>query len=553
MRSVGSRVLVPALLGALLLSACSGTKGQPAGGTPQSGEAGAAPAAPAKKVQGSIVFSGSGDPVNFNPILSSDTSSSWVKDRVYSGLVTIDPGLNVVGDLATEWSSSGDGMTWTFKLRDGVKFHDGKPLTAEDVAYTYNAIKDPGYSGPRTSDFASLNRVEVVDPLTVKFIMNEPFAPMLSSLTYGILPKHLYADKPVAEMKDNPYNRKPIGSGPWKFGEWVSGQYIVLTRNDDFYGEGPYIPEVRLKFVQDTNVAVAQLEAGEIDLLVLPGKDQKRITTDYQQPFDFYKYDRLSFEYLSFNHTVPGLNEKAVRQAFAYAIDREKIISDLLEGQGFIMDGPLPPASWAYEPNLPQYRFNQQKAIEGLEKAGYAKGADGVYAKDGRRLSFTLITNTGNPTREAMALLIQKAMKDVGVEIKTEFIEWSVMLEKHLWVGNNELFISGFSLDIDPDGFSFFHSSQAEKNEQGRFKGFNRAQYKNPEIDRLLEAGRREMDVAVRKQIYSDYQKLVADDVPWLFLSSPKSTAAVKKQFKGVESSPLGLMEFHRWYVEDVQ
>lgn len=548
-----SLLLAIALILSLVLSACSGgsSKGttEPTGNdnsttdnTPSKTED------PGPKIQGKLIYASSGDPVNFNPILQSDTTSGWVVDRVFSGLIDIDENLNVVGDIATEWSSSDDGLEWTFKLRDDVTFHDGKPVTAEDVAYTYNSIKDKGYTGPRSSNFQSLDRVEVIDPHTVKFILNEPFSPLLTSLGYGILPKHLYADKPVAEMKDNPANRKPIGSGPWKFGEWVTGQYIVLERNDDYYAEGPYIPEVRLTFVQDTNVQVAKLEAGEIDVMSLPSKDISRITTDYKDQFNFYNYQGLSFDYVAFNTTHPLLKDKAVRQAIAYAVNRQQIVDDILEGKAVVMSGPLPPASWAYEPNVTKYNYDPKKSQALLEEAGFTKGSDGVYQKDGQRLSFTLITNSGNTDRESMVLFIQKALKDVGIEIKTEFIEWSVFLEKYLWVGNFDMFLSGFSLGVDPDQFSMFHSSMAEKNEQGRFKGFNRAQFRNAEVDRVLEEGRREFDKEKRKAIYSEYQKLISEEIPWMYLTNRKSTTAIKPYIKGVVESPLGPTKSRVWY-----
>lgn len=536
---------------ALALSACSGgTKpsGDPAPGTDKATGDKTEP-----KIGGQLVYSATGDPVNFNPILQSDTTSDWVVKRVFSRLFLIDETLNVEPDLVTEQSSSPDGLQWTFKLRTDVKFHDGKPLTAEDVAYTYNSIKDKGYTGPRTSDFAALDKVEVLDPSTVKFILKEPYSPLLTSLTYGILPKHLYADKPVAEMKDNPANRKPIGSGPWTFGEWATGQYIALNRNDDYYGKGPYLPEVRMKFVQDSNVAVAQLEAGELDYLGLPAKEVKRITTSQAGNFNFSKYQDLSFEYLGFNMTKDGLKDAAVRHAFGYAIDRQKIVSDILENEAELMHAPIPPASWAYEPNVTKYGYDVKKAQEELEKAGYQKGSDGVYAKDGKRLSFTLITNSGNTTRESMALLVQTSMKDVGIEIKIEFIEWSVFLEKYLWVGNFDMMISGFSLGVDPDQYDLFHSSQAEKNDKGRFVGFNRSQFKNTEIDQLLEEGRREGDKEKRKAIYSQYQKLYSQEIPWLILFNRKSTAAIKKNITGVVESPQGPIKSQLWYASDVQ
>lgn len=537
-------LVVPVMLTALAVSACAA--GKPAAGPEQGG----GPSVRMEpKVQGSLVYSTSDSPVNFNPILFTDQASSWVIERVFSSLIQINEKLEPVPDLAVSWTASADGRQWTITLRKDVKFHDGQPLTADDVAYTYNAFKDKGYTGVRAAQFKWLDRVEAVDPSTVRFVLNQPYAPILTYLTYGILPKHLYDAQPVAEMKNNPANRKPVGSGPWKFGEWVSGQYVSLVRNDAYYGQGPYIPDVRLKFVPDSNVALAQLEAGELDVVQLPAREVKRIMSTYADRFNFYKYEGMAFTYLCFNLTKPGLGDKAVRQAMAFALDRQKMISDILEGEGILEDAPMPPASWAYtSKGVTSYSYNPAKSVDILEKAGYRKGNDGIYAKDGTRLSYTLIVQTGNPVYESLALVIQKELKDIGIEVKPEFIESSVMLTKYVYLGNFEIFLNALSVGVDPDPYSFFHSSQAQKNAQGQFVGFNRAQYSNPEMDRLLDSGRLESDQAKRKEIYARYQQIISDEIPWLVLYSPKVTFAVNKKVQGVIAGPMGPIRSWLWY-----
>ncbi|HEY3365050.1 MAG TPA: peptide-binding protein [Symbiobacteriaceae bacterium] len=541
-----SWLIVASLVVMLLVSACTGAN-PTTGGT----SAGPAGEKAAPQVQGNLVYASSDNPVSFNPILLTDSASYWVAERVFSSLVNINVKLEPVGDLAIDWTASPDGLQWTFRLRKDVKFHDGQPFTAEDVAFTYNTIKDKTYTGPYGAAFKWLDRVEVVDPYTAKFILKESYAPFITTMTFGILPKHLYDAKPVAEMKDNPANRKPVGTGPWKFGEWVPGQYIALTRNDSYYAEGPYIPDVRLKFVADSNVSVAQLEAGEIGAMLVPSKDVKRITSTYADKLSFYKYEGTSFEYICFNLTRPGLMDKAVRHAIAYAVDRQKMVTDILEGEAVVMDTTMAPGSWAYTTQgVTHYTADPKKSMAILEQAGYVLGTDGIYSKDGKRLSFTLITNAGHTAHESVALLIQKELKDVGIEIKTDFIENSVMLDKYVYPGNFDLFLSNFGSGIDPDQYSFFHSSQAQKNAQGRFVGYNRASYSNPEVDRLLEDGRKEPDKAKRAAIYARYQQIIADDIPWLVLYSPKNTYAVKKQVKGVISGPIGPLLPRVWYSE---
>jgi len=529
----------------LLVSACTG------GATPAAKSTTATPAPEAPKtpkVQGRLTWSGIGEPINFNPILQADTNSAWVAQRVFSGLVEINEKLEVAPDIAKEWSASPDGLQWTFKLRDNVKFHDGKPLTAEDVAFTYNAIKDKGYTGPRSGDFAALERVEVVDPLTVKFILKESFAPFLSNLTYGILPKHLYDAKPVAEMKENPANRKPVGTGAWKLGEWVPGQYLTLVRNDHFYGEGPYIPEMILKFVQDGNVATAKLEAGEFDIGAIPPTSVKRFQEKLSDQFNFFPYQGTGFEYLAFNTTKPGLKDKAVRQAIAYALDRSKIVSDILEGQGVVLNAPVPPASWAYTEAPLRFTFDPAQSTKLLEGAGYVKGADGIYAKGGERLSYSITTNTGSPVRESECLFIQKALKDIGIEIKVNLVELATFQGKAMPTGAFDMVLNRLNLNVDPDPYTYFHTSQGQKNAKGTFVGFNISQYSNPEIDKLLEDGRKTVDQAKRKEIYGKYQQIISEEIPWLVMFNYKSTYAIKKHVQGVVTSPIGPTKGRLWY-----
>ncbi len=516
--------------------------GEPAGpadpGTPQFG--------------GQLVYASAGDPVNFNPILQSDTTSGWVTARVYSGLVRTGPDLQPTPEVALHWETCDDGLEWTFYLRDDVYFHDGEQLTAHDVAFTFNAIKDPDYTGPRANVFRSLERAEAVSDFEVKFYLNEPFAPMITSLTYGILPAHLYEDESISAMPENPYNRNPVGAGPYTFDRWDVGQHIVLQANPDYFGEGPYIETQVLKFVQDADVAMAALEAGEIDYLGLQAKDYTRIEETYPDRFDLYDYEPLSFTYICLNTERTGLDDARVRRAISMAVDREAIVADVLEGYAYPMYSSHPRASWVYTDEgvfVPERDLAVARAL--LEEAGFTRGSDGIYEKDGERLSFTVLTNSGNLTREAISLIVQANLRLIGIEIKPEYVEWSVFLENHCWTGNFDMFISGFRLGVDPDQFSFFHSSQCEKNELGRFVGFNRASYANPVVDDLLERGRAQMDRETRLEIYQEFQRVISHEQPWIWLYSPQSRTAIDNKIRNVIESPQGPIWSWHWYIAE--
>jgi peptide/nickel transport system substrate-binding protein len=536
------------LAGTLLLSAC-GPKAPSAAPAPQ-GESTAQQQSAGP--HGEIVEALVNNPVQFNPILTSDLIGIGITNRIFSGLVQISAKMEVQPDIATKWSTSPNGLEWTFELRKDVKWHDGQPLTAEDVAYTYNAIKDKGYTGTKASAFTSLEKATVVDPYTVKFTLKEPFAPFLTSLNMGILPKHLFDKEPVAKMKENPLNRKPVGNGPWKFKEWKEGEYIILEANPDYYVKGqPKIARIRYKFVPDTNVATAQFEAGQIDYYAVPGKDVDRLKKALGDKVKSTTATTLGFNYLGFNHARFALNEKPVRQAIAYAVNRQQIVDNVMGGQAVVVHTDTPPTSAWYNPDVPKYAYDSAKAVKLLEDAGFKKGPDGLMARDGKKLQYTLMYSAGLATRDAMAQLIQANLKEIGIGLELKPTETSVFLEKYVWFGDFDMMLNSFTLGVDPDMHVRYHSSQAQKTDKGRFVGFNRINYINPKVDQLIEAGRKETDPAKRRPIYNDLQSILADDLPVLYLYTTKENEMIKSKFSGMVQGYSGFMFSHQWDVAE--
>lgn len=552
-RFVKSRLAVSAVFlsaAMMVLSAC-GPKAPTTAPVP--GDTGGAntaqqPAGP----RGELVEVLVNNPVQFNPILTSDLIGNGIVARVFSGLVRIGPKMEVEPDIATAWKTSSDGLEWTFELRKDVKWHDGQPLTAEDVAYTYNAIKDKEYSGTKASTFASLEMATVVDPHTVKFTLKEPFAPFLSALSMGILPKHLFGTEPVSKMKDNPLNRKPIGNGPWKFTEWREGEYIILEANPDFYVKGePKIARIRYKFVPDTNVATAQFEAGQVDYFSPAGKDVARLKQTLGDKVKSVSSQILGFNYLGFNHTRFGLNEKKVRQAIAHAVNRKQIVDNIMAGQAVVVHTDTPPQSAYFNPNVPTYSYDPAKAVKLLEDAGFTKGPDGIMTRDGKKLQYTLMYSSGLATRDGMAQLMQSNLKEIGIALELKPTETSVFLQKHVWMGDYDMMINSFGVGIDPDMHSRYHSSQAQKNKDGRFVGFNRISFINPRVDQLIEAGRKELDPAKRRPIYNELQAILAEELPVLYLYTTTENEMIKSKFSGMVEGYSGYMYTHQWDVAD--
>lgn len=497
-----------------------------------------------------ITFGNVGEFASFNPILSTDTSSSSVNKLVYNGLVKLNEKLELVGDLAESWSVSSDGLVWTFQLRKGVKWHDGQPFTAADVKYTYDAIKDPDYTGVRATDFKPVDKIEAPDDSTVVIDLKEPFAPLLSHLTIGIIPKHVFESTPIKSMKENAASMNPIGTGPYKFKTYVKGQYVMLNSNPDYFLGEPKIKETVFKIYQDTQVQLAGLEKGDIDYLAtIPPDEVDRIKTGYVNKFDFKQYPENRLTYIGLKQTNPVFKDVRVRQALMYGLNRDQIVTDVLKGYGTVLNAILPPFSTYYAGDqLNPYKYDPEKAKQLLEEAGWKAGPDGIRVKDGKRLSFEALTSSGNKQYEAVMNIAQQQWKEIGAEAKPEYLEFSVLCTQYLDVAKFQSYLLGFSLGVDPDFYLYLHSASAV-DANGKLVGFNDVEYKNPELDQLLEAGRRETDPVKRKQIYIEAQKLINDQLPWIFLYARDVVSAMNKRVQNVVWSPLGPINQEQWTI----
>lgn len=470
-------------------------------------------------------------------------------DLIFNGLVKLNEKLEIVGDLAEKWDVSTDGLVWTFHLRQGIKWQDGQPFTSADVKYTYDAIKDPGYTGVRATDFAPISKIETPDDNTVVLTLKQPYAPLLGQLTIGIIPKHLFESTSVASMKENPTTMNPIGTGPYKFKTYVKGQYALLEANPDYFKGAPNIKETVFKIYQDTQVQLAGLEKGDIDYLAaIPPDEVDRIKKDYADKFDFKQYPENRLTYIGLKQTNPVFQDVRVRQALMYGLNRQQIVTDVLKGYGTVLNAILPPFSTYYAGDqLNPYNYDPEKAKQLLDEAGWKVGADGIRVKNGTRLSFETLTASGNKQYEAVMNIAQQEWKEIGVEVKPQYLEFSVLCAQYLDVAKFQSYLLGFSLDVDPDFYLYLHSASAVYD--GKLVGFNDVEFKNPELDQLLEQGRRETDPAKRQQIYIEAQKIINDQLPWLFLYARDIVSAMNKRVQNVVWSPLGPIDQEKWTI----
>ncbi|MEK7827759.1 MAG: ABC transporter substrate-binding protein, partial [Thermodesulfobacteriota bacterium] len=327
-------------------------------------EPGRAPAgsAAATPAYGDILVEGSiGDASNLIPLLASDSTSHGIAGLIFNGLIKYDKDIRIVGDLAESWEISKDGLVITFHLRKGVRWHDGRPFTAADVLYTYQVTVDPKTPTAYAGDFLKVKKAEVLDDWTFRATYDKPFAPALMSWSVGILPKHLLAGK---EITTSPLGRRPIGTGPYKFKEWVTGQKIVLVSNPDYFEGRPYIDGYILRIIPDTATMFLELRANGIDRMGLTPLQYTRQTESnlFRENFNKYRYLSFAYTYMGYNLKNPLFTDKRVRQAIAHAVNRVEMIDGVLLGLGKPATGPYKPGTWAHNPNVRDYPYDPAKA-----------------------------------------------------------------------------------------------------------------------------------------------------------------------------------------------
>jgi len=491
-------------------------------------------------VEGSI-----GEPSILIPMLASDSASHSVAGLIFNGLVKYDTDLSVIGDLAESWDISEDGLVITFRLRKGIKWTDGVEFTADDVMYGYKTIVDEKTPTAYCEDYLQVKKAEVLDKYTFRVTYEKPFAPALTSWgNLVVLPKHLLEGKDITKTN---FGRNPIGMGPYRLNKWTPGQEVVLDSNRDYFENRPYVDRFIYKVIPDPATMFLELQAGGVDMMGLtPLQYTKQTVNDFfRKNFQKFRYPVFSYTYLGFNLKYPLFKDKRVRQAIAHAIDKSEIVDVVLFGLGKPATGPYVPNTWPYNPNVKHYEYNPEKAKKLLRAAGWEDSdGDGTLDKDGIPYEFTILTNMGNLQRMNTATIIQWRLAKIGIKVEIRALEWSTFINEFIDNRRFQAVILGWSIGIDPDQYDIWHSSKTKKKE------FNFVSYRNPEVDALLEKGRRTFNIEERKKAYFRIQEILAEELPYFFLYVPDATPIVHERFKGIKPSPIGIMyNFHKWYV----
>ena len=485
-----------------------------------------------------------GDASTLLPPLASDAASFDIIGLVYNRLLKYDGDLTLVGELAESWEVSPDGLTITFKLHRGVKWHDGAPFSAKDVLFTYQVMVDPKTPTAYSGDYLQVKKAEMPDDYTFQVTYGQPFAPALGSwASLNILPRHLLDGKDITQ---SPLARNPVGTGPYRFGEWKAGEKIALAYNPDYFEGRVYLNGYIFLIKPDQATMFLELKSGNIDQMNLTPLQYTRQTEypKFARMYNKYRYVPFTYVYLGYNLEDDRFKDRRVRQALTLAVNKQEIIEGVLMGLGRESYGPYKPGTWFYNPEVPKFSYDPAKARALLAEAGWTPGADGVFARNGIPFEFTILTNQGNDIRVRTAEIIQRRLQEIGIRVKIRTVEWATFIKQFIEKGHFEAVLLGWNTGLDPDQYDIWHSSKTRPGE------LNFIHYKNPEVDKLLEEGRHTFDREKRRRAYFRLQEILAEDQPYTFLFVPDALPAISKRFRGVKPAAAGIgYNFTKWYV----
>ncbi|WP_297107270.1 ABC transporter substrate-binding protein [uncultured Devosia sp.] len=471
------------------------------------------------------------EPASLDPHVSTAANDFRIAVNLYDGLVRNKSGtLEIEPALATDWTISDDGLEYTFNLREGVTFHDGTPFNAEAVKFNFDRMLDETHpfadTGPFPLSFffSSVENVEVVDDLTVKFTLNEPFAPFMSNLAS---PTGLIVSPAAVEQYGSDYGRNPVGTGPFKFEEWQSNTRVVASRNQDYWDGEPPLEAVIFRPITDANTRVAEMLSGGIDVLLETPPDN---VAQFRDDANYQVVEAVGPHvwYVMLNAKEGPFTDVRVRQAVNYAVNKESLVNDVLQGTAEVSAGPIPPAfNWAYNEEVDPYPYDPEMARQLLAEAG----------ADGASLTF-LVTEGGSGMLDPvpMGTAIQADLAAVGLDVEIQTYEWNTFLsEVNPGLEGKADMAEMAWMTSDPDTLPFLTLRTAAWPEEG---GFNSSYYSNPEVDELLDQARIATDQAERADLYKQVQEVVNEDAPWLFVANWKQNAVVTSAVEAFQLQP---------------
>ncbi len=489
---------------------------------------------------GTFIFGRGGDSVGLDPALEEDGESFKVCDNIYDTLVQYkDGGTDLEPGLAEKWESSEDGLTWTFFLRKGVKFHDGTPFNADAVLFSLNRQHDKTHpfhnvSGSYVYWVATglaeiVDKITAIDDFTIQITLKTAYAPFI--YTIAITPFSIVSPTAVKEYGDAYFNN-PVGTGPFKFSRWDKKDKIVLLANDDYWGGRPNLDRVVFRSIPDNAVRLIELQQGGLHAMEFPNPDDLQ-QIEQDDSLKLLTQPGMNIGYLAMNFEKPPLDNQKVRLAINHAIDKTTIIKHLYQGLGMPAKNPIPPTLWSYDDTIQDYEYNPELAKKLLKEAGFPNGFETT-------LWALPVPRPYIPDGRALAEVIQSDLRKIGIETKILTYDWGTYLEKTK-NGEHDMAMLGWSADLgDPDNFFYFllSKSSAEK------PAGNIAFYRSDDMQNVLEKARATSDKDERDALYKEAQRIFHKDVPWVPLAHAKQVLVINKMVKNLRLQPLNWKYF---------
>lgn len=505
MKRIVSLLLAPVM--ALSLAACGGT---PAGGSARPGSASADRSEPTTLVYGSA------DYTRINPAMD---EHGEINILLFNGLTAHNGENQVIPGLAERWEYDEEAFTYTFHIRDGIKWHDGEPFTAEDVKFTIEAIMDPENGSENAPNYEDVEEITVMDEKTVSFRLSAPNVAFLEYMTMAVLPKHLLEGE---DMQQSGFFRAPVGTGPYRLESWDVGQSIVLVRNEDYYLGCPKIDRIIFKIVGDDNAQAIQLESGELDLALLDPRNARSFAG--RDSFTCYDMTTSDYRGVLFNFwNGYWTDNQDIIPAVCYAIDRQAIIDSVLLGQGMPAYGPLQRNIYNNEA-VEHYDYNPARTKEILEAAGCTMGANGFYERNGEEIGFVISVMAGEQDRIDIAQAAAQQLREAGIHCTVDLparIDWGGQMAGLIGWGS--------PFDADDHTYKVF----------GTGKGANYNGYSNTKVDEYLTLARQSDDPEVRRQYYDLFQEELANDPPYAFICYIDANYVAKSTVRGISADTV--------------
>jgi len=510
-----------------------------------------------------LIWASRVEPKTLNPISAeNDVYCRWItRGNIFEPLLVYDfDTLELKPRLAESYevlpvvhsgqAGSSDRMEITFRLRNDVHFSDGAPVTADDVIFTYQTIINPAIDAANIAGlYIDVAEAVQVNKRTVKFVMKRPYFKTLEILSFwdvGILPKHIYKFRDAAQF--NKHISNPVGSGPYVLEKWDTGREIVLSRNENYWGDKPKLKKIIYKFITNPLACIQALRSHQVDIIIPEPEQFADLADDQKFCEEFYSLaywnPGVPFFYIGWNQNTPFFSDKRVRLAMTYMINREEIVRHLLEGNGQVITGPFYIKGNQNDTTIEPWPYDTAKGVDLLEQAGWIdNNGDGLRDKDGTAFRFRFMFSSDSALYNRLARFLKDEMARAGIEVILDPLEWSVILSR-LTGRRFEAYIAGWAAGLLEDPYKLFHSSQIDNG------GCNYVGFSNPKTDAIIEQAKRTINDDERNKLYYQLHRILHEEQPFTFLFTRPSFRLVDRRFRNVTIHKMGL-NYLEWYVPE--